>query len=119
MRSHLQNKEIHDAPEFSDVSKNRVARLMREMGLKCKTLKKFVITTDSKHNEPVAPNLLNREFNVNAPNTVWATDITYVKVGRQWCYLTVFLHLFSRQIVGWDLSSSLERHSVIRAFIKQ
>ena len=110
--------DLHDAPEFSDVSKNRVARLMREMGLKCKTLKKFVITTDSKHNEPVAPNLLNRKFNVNAPNTVWATDITYLKVGRQWYYLTVFLDLFSRQIVGWDLSGSLERHSVIRAFNK-
>jgi len=110
--------DLHDDPEFSNVSKNRVARLMREMGLKCKTLKKFVITTDSKHNEPVAPNLLNREFNVKAPNTVWATDITYLKVGRQWYYLTVFLDLFSRQIVGWDLSGSLERHSVIRAFNK-
>ncbi len=110
--------DLHDDPEFSNVSKNRVARLMREMGLKCKTLKKFVVTTDSKHNEPVAPNLLNREFNVNAPNTVWATDITYLKVGRQWYYLTVFLDLFSRQIVGWDLSGSLERHSVIRAFNK-
>jgi putative transposase len=110
--------DLHDAPEFSDVGKNRVARLMREMGLKCKTLKKFVITTDSKHNEPVAPNLLNREFNVKAPNMVWATDITYLKVGLRWYYLTVFLDLFSRQIIGWDLSGSLERHSVVKALNK-
>ena len=76
--------DLHDYPEFCDVSQNRVARLMREMGLKCKTLKKFVVTTDSKHKEPVAENLLNREFDVKMPNTVWATDITYLKMGRQW-----------------------------------
>jgi putative transposase len=110
--------DLHDDPEFCDVSQNRVARLMREMDLKCKTLKKFVVTTDSKHNEPVAPNLLNRKFDVKTPNTVWATDITYLKIGRQWYYLTIFIDLFSRCIVGWDLSGSLERHSVIRAFNK-
>ena len=52
--------DLHDELEFSRVSKNRVARLMREMGLKCRTVKKFVVTTDSKHNEPIAPNILNR-----------------------------------------------------------
>ncbi len=91
---------------------------MREMDLKCKTLKKFVVTTDSKHNEQVAPNLLNREFDVKTPNTVWVSDITYLKIGRQWYYLTVFIDLFSRCVVGWDLSGSLERHSVIRALNK-
>jgi len=53
---------------------------MREMGLKCKTLKKFLVTTDSKHNEPVAPNLLNRKLDVNKPNTVWTSDITYLGI---------------------------------------
>ena len=91
---------------------------MREMGLKCKTIKKYVVTTDSKHNEPVARNLLNREFDVKMPNTVWVSDITYLKIGHQWCYLTVFIDLFSRSIVGWDLSGSLERFSVIRALKK-
>jgi putative transposase len=61
---------------------------------------------------------LNREFAVCAPNTVWVTDITYLKVGRKWHYLTVFIDLFSRIVVGWDLSDSLERHSAIRAFHK-
>jgi len=110
--------DLHDDPEFSRVSRNRVARLMREMGLKCRTVKKFVVTTDSKHNEPVAPNLLDRNFTVSSPDLVWVTDITYLKVGAKWYYLTVFIDLFSRIVVGWDLSSSLERHSAIRALNK-
>jgi putative transposase len=76
------------------------------------------VTTYSKHAEPIAPNLLNREFTVSAPNIAWLTDITYLKVGRRWDYLTVSIDLFSRIIVGWDLSDSLERHSAIRAFHK-
>ncbi len=110
--------DLHDYPEFANVSENRVARLMREMNLKCKTLKKFVVTTDSKHKYPVAENLLNRQFDVKAPNTVWVSDITYLKIGRHWYYLTVFIDLYSRCIVGWDLSGSLERHSAIRALNK-
>jgi len=110
--------DLNDDPEFCDVGENRIAGLMRKMDLKCKTSKKYVVTTDSKHNESVAANLLNREFDVKMPNTVWVSDITYLKVGRQWYYLTVFIDLFSRSIVGWDLSGSLERHSVIRALKK-
>ena len=110
--------DLNDDPEFAGVSKNTVARLMRRMNLKSKTVKKFVVTTDSKHNEPVAPNLLNREFNVKTPNTVWVSDITYLKVGRSWYYLAVFIDLYSRSVVGWDLSDSLERHSVIKALNK-
>jgi len=110
--------DIQDAPGFSKVSRPRVARLMREMGLKCRTVKKFVVTTDSKHNEPVAPNLLDRNFTVFAPDHVWVSDITYLKIGTKWHYLTVFIDLFSRIVVGWDLSASLERHSVIRALNK-
>ena len=71
--------DLEDDPEFRGTSKNTVARLMKEMKLKCKTVKRFVATTDSKHDEPVAPNLLNREFNVKVPNTVWVSDITYLK----------------------------------------
>jgi putative transposase len=110
--------DLRSEPEFAAVSKNRVARHMRDMGLRCRTTKKFVVTTDSKHNEPVAPNILNREFSVSSPNTAWVSDITYVKVGPKWQYLTVFIDLFSRIVVGWDLSESLERHSTIRAFQK-
>jgi len=87
-------------------------------GLKCKAIKKFVVTTDSKHSEPVAPNLLDRQFSVSSPNTVYVSDISYFKVGRRWHYLTVFIDLFSRLVVAWDLSDSLERFSAIRALNK-
>jgi len=110
--------DIREDPEFSGVSRTRVARHMKEMGLKCRTVKKFVVTTDSKHNKPVAPNLLDRQFTVPVPDMVYVTDITYLKVGRKWHYLTVFIDLFSRLVVSWDLSDSLERYSSIRALNK-
>ena len=110
--------DLNDEPVFFGVSKNTVARLMRQINLKCKTVKKFVVTTNSQHNEPVAPNVLNRKFNVKTPNTVWVSDITYLKIGRRWYYLAVFIDLFSRPVVGWDLSVLLERHSVIKALNK-
>ncbi len=110
--------DLNEEPEFYCTSKNTVARLMREMKIKCKTVKKIVVTTDSKHDRLVAPNLLNRNFNVKTPNTVWVSDITYLKVGHRWHYLTVFIDLFSRSVIGWDMSRSLERHSLIKAFNK-
>lgn len=110
--------DLCSEPHFARVSKNRVARRMRAMGLRCKATKKFVMTTDSKHDEPIAANILNRQFSVSAPNTVWVSDITYLKAGGKWHYLTVFIDLFSRIVVGWDLSYSLERHSMMYAFNK-
>jgi len=98
--SPLITADLRDECEFSKVSRPRVARIMREMGLRCKTTRKFVVTTDSKHNKPVAPNLLARNFTVSAPNVVWVSDITYLKVGTRWHYLTVFIDLFSRAVVG-------------------
>lgn len=116
--SPLLTADLRDDSEFSKVSRNRVARHMKDMGLRCQSVKKFAVTTDSKHGEPIAPNLLDRKFTVSAPDIVYVTDITYLKVGRNWHYLTVFIDLFSRLIVGWDLSDSLERHSAIRALNK-
>ena len=110
--------DLPDDEEFSKVSRPRVTRMMREVGLKCRATKKFVVTTDSRHNYPVAPNLLNRNFTVSAPNVVWVSDITYLKIGKKWHYLTVFIDLYSRIVVGWDLNDSLERHSTIRALNK-
>ena len=78
------------------------------MGLRCGTVRKFVVITDSKHNAPVAPNLLDHQFTVPTPDTVYVSDITYLKVGTKWHYLTVFIDL---------LSESLERLA-IRALIK-
>lgn len=110
--------DLHDDQEFSKVSRPRVSRMMRKMELRCRARKKFVVTTDSRPNYPVAPNLLNRNFSVSAPDVAWVSDITYLKIGRRWHYLTVFIDLFSRIVVGWDLSDSLERYSAIRALNK-
>lgn len=110
--------DLRAESEFSTTSKNKVAKLMKDMGLRCRATKKYAVTTNSKHNYPVAPNLLNRKFTVSSPNRTWVSDITYLKIGSKWHYLTVFIDLYSRIVVGWDLSSSLDRHSTIKAFRK-
>ena len=96
--------------------RNRIAREMRAMGLKCKTRRRFVATTDSRHDEPVAPNILDRNFTQSSPNRAWVSDITYLPVNGRWLYLVVFIDLFSRKVVGWDLSPSLHAQSTIKAF---
>ena len=96
-------------------SENRVARLMKIHGIIAKTKKKFKATTNSKHNLPVAENLLNQNFVTEKPNTVWASDITYVQTLEGWLYLAVILDLFSRQVVGWAMSDRLTSDFVIKA----
>ena len=97
------------------VGRKRVARRMQLMGLRSKVRRKYRPTTDSKHNEPVAQNLLKREFTTAAPNKVWVSDITYLWTRAGWAYLTVFLDLYSRMVVGWSVSTSLGHESVLRA----
>jgi transposase InsO family protein len=97
-------------------SRKRVARLMRENNLVCKTARRFkVTTTDSKHNRPVFPNLLAQDFNADGPNEKWVSDITYIPTAQGWLYLATVMDLYSRQIVGWAMSNSLHRQLVIDA----
>ncbi len=93
------------------VGKNRVARRMRHLGLRSIVRRRFRVTTNSKHRFPVAPNRLQRNFTIQHPNQVWVSDLTYLRVGRGWLYLVVFIDLYSRRVVGWALSSSLD-HTV-------
>ncbi len=88
---------------------------MKLAGVVAKQKKKFKATTDSKHNLPVAPNLLNREFEVGEPDKVYVSDITYIWTHEGWLYLAVVLDLFSRQVVGWSLSNRISRKLVINA----
>lgn len=88
-------------------SLNRVNRLMREEGIMAKTRRKFKVTTNSKHNLPINPNVLERNFTAKAPNTRWVTDITYVPTGEGWLYLAVILDLFSRKVVGWAMDNRM------------
>lgn len=110
--------DLRSEDAFRTVSRPRVARYMQDMGLRCRLPRKYVTTTDSNHTESLAENILERQFTVAEPNKVWVTDITYIRIGQKWHYLTIFIDLYSRMIVGWDLSDSLNRHSVIHAFRK-
>lgn len=86
------------------VSRKRVERLMRENGLEARQKRRFVHTTDSRHDDPIAPNLLARDFDVAAANKIWVGDVTYIPTSQGWLYLAVLLDLFSRRIVGWATS---------------
>jgi len=96
-------------------SRGRVARLMRRHDIRAKSKRKFVVTTDSKHNFPVAANLLDRQFDVESPNCAWVSDITYIPTGEGWLYLATILDLYSRKIIGWSMDSSVSRQIVLDA----
>ena len=97
------------------VGKERVQKLMQRHGIRARGKKRFKVTTDSNHNLPIAPNLLNREFNVDQPDKVWAGDITYIATDEGWLFLAVVIDLFSRQVVGWSLREDMGRDIVIDA----
>ena len=97
------------------VGRNRVARLMRANGLNAKRRKKFRTTTKSDHKHTASPNLVNRQFQPEAPNKVWASDLTYVATAEGWLYLCVILDLYSRRVIGWATSKSLGTTSVLKA----
>lgn len=89
-------------------SKKRVARVMHDLGLRAHTPRRFRKTTDSRHTKRIAPNLLERNFTVPAPNQVLAGDITYVATTDGWLYLAVLLDLYSRRVVGWAMSDRID-----------
>ena len=99
------------------VNYKRVERLMRENGIRAKRARRFRVTTSSKHKLGVAENVLERRFTVSKPNEVWATDITYIWTEEGFVYLVVFLDLYSRLVVGWTVSDTLEVDFVERAFL--
>jgi putative transposase len=97
------------------VGRKRVARLMRQEGLRGHTPRRFRKTTDSRHRHRIAPNLLARDFSADAPNQVWVGDITYVPTRDGWLYLAVLLDLFSRRAVGWSMSDRLDTELALNA----
>ena len=94
---------------------NRVAILMRENNIKAKVVKKFKVTTNSNHNNPIAPNLLNRNFTASRPNEVWVSDITYIHTYEGWLYLCVIIDLFSRKVIGYYYDKQCTQNLVIKA----
>ena len=97
------------------VGRKRVARLMRENGIVGQTPRRFRRTTDSKHDLPIAENVVARNFNPEAPNRVWAADITYVRTWAGWLYLAVVIDLFSRRVVGWAIADHMRTDLVLSA----
>jgi len=89
------------------VGRFRARSLMKKAGLEVKRPKKFKKTTDSHHKLPVAPNLLNQQFQVDQPDSIWCGDITYLWTQEGWLYLAVIIDLYSRKVVGWALNNHL------------
>jgi putative transposase len=90
---------------------------MREAGLACKTQRKFKATTNSKHDQLIAPNHLDRQFKVEQHNRAYVGDITYIHTQEGWLYLAVVIDLFSRQVVGWSMAEYIRAKLVNDALL--
>jgi putative transposase len=95
--------------------KERVRVMMQAHGIRGRHKRRYKATTDSKHDLPVAPNRLDRQFETTAPDQVWTTDITYIPTQEGWLYLAVVMDLYSRMIVGWAMDARMTRTLVISA----
>lgn len=116
----LQCRAVYGSPRMTselrclghDVGRHRVARLMRQMDLSARFKRRYRKTTSSEHGLPVAENHLDRRFLVEAKDTVWATDITYIPTHEGWLYLAVVMDLYSRRIVGWSMAGHMRTEFV-------
>jgi len=97
------------------VRRHRIARLMQDNGLKGLQKARFKKTTDSAHDRPIAPNLLDQDFSTNGPNEKWGVDITYIWTTEGWLYLAIVLDLFSRRIIGWAVSDRITKDLAVTA----
>jgi len=112
----LQNRNVYGTRRIAKIlakndiliSRKRIGRLMASAGLYCKTKRKFKVTTDSKHNKPISPNLLQRQFDVTAPDKYWVGDITYIPTKEGWLYLATVIDLYSRQVIGWSMANHMK-----------
>lgn len=120
---HKDNEETYGSRRMSkalkkighDIGRTAAGTLMKMAGVKAKSKQRFRVTTDSNHNLPVSPNLLERNFRVAQPDKVWVSDITYIWTAAGWLYLAVVIDLYSRKIVGWSTSNRINKELVIKA----
>ncbi len=94
---------------------NKVAKLMKQVGASFIPARKFKVTTDSKHNFPVSPNLVARNFKVKQPDKVWVSDITYLRANECWSYLAVIIDLANREVVEVAIKSRITQELIIEA----
>ena len=97
---------------------HRIKRIRRELGLRCRQKRKFKVTTDSRHNLPIAPNLLDRQLTVSAPNRVWVIDITYVATDEGWLHLAGIKDLFNGELAGYALDERMTQNLVMQALFR-
>jgi transposase InsO family protein len=128
---HQYSRKVYGSPRIYNAlrqhgigcSRNRIARIMHNAGIRAKTVRRYKITTRSRVSRVTTPDFVQRNFSAPKPNYIWTTDITYVWTKQGWAYLAVVLDLFSRMIVGWELSTrlstSLVTESVKRALFKR
>jgi transposase InsO family protein len=123
-RIHTRSRETYGAPRVEKElrqkghrhGRNRVARLMKEQGLCGRQKGRYrVQTTDSNHDQPIAPNRLAQAPKATAPNQLWVADITYIETKEGWLYLAAILDLYSRKIVGWAMSERIDTALVLKA----
>lgn len=100
------------AKEDQMVSRRRIGRLMQEAGLFCKTKRRFKAVRYEPHDQPVAANLLNRQFKTDKPNQVYVGDITYLPTLEGWLYLAVVIDVYSRRVVGWSMADHMRTQLV-------
>lgn len=120
---HAESRKTYGSPRVhrelrgqgTSISRKRVERLMRTAGIQVKPKARFVVTTDSAHGMPVAPNLLEQDFTATAPDRRWVTDITYVPTEEGWLYVAAIIDLFSRRAVGWAMQERMDRSLVLAA----
>jgi transposase InsO family protein len=118
IRAEQPKKQSYGSPRLSrelGMNKDRVARIMRANGIKARIKQKFVVTTNSRHTSPVAPNLLKQNFKANEPDRIYVSDITYIPTAQGWLYLAAVLDLYSRKVVGWASGAELSVNLAIRA----
>lgn len=112
-RSHQASRGIYGSPKIhkdlqeagETCSEKRVARLMHVAGIESKVSRKFVVTTDSKNTMQPAPDMLKRDFTVDERDVAWVSDTTFIATREGWLYLAIILDLFSRQVIGWSMST--------------
>lgn len=113
----FENLEVYGSPRITKellkmnivISERTVGRYMQEMGLRAIPVHRFIVTTDSNHNQPIYPNLLDRQFSPEEPDRTWVTDMTYIWTFEGWIYLATVMDLFSRKIIGWALAESMTK----------
>ncbi len=124
--AHRKGRETYGTARIKDelaeegilAGRDRIKRLRKKLGLECKRKKKFKATTDSEHSMPVSPDHLGQDFEVYGPDEAWVSDITYVHTDEGWLYVAGVKDLFSREVVGYAMSSTMTRELVCTALIK-